>query len=130
VVQVLDILVGTLPATLLGLSGFRNNGGCSCGCGVACPSFHRWMCPDDSGFACRGAMRLDNPPFFGDPLRVPPCLLQSEVTTKVIIWMFYVPALFAAIASFVLSTMSMTEDILAEVRQQMDARLAGNCRVY
>ena len=32
VIQMLDILVGSVPALILDSSGYRSNGGCSCGC--------------------------------------------------------------------------------------------------
>ena len=51
--QYVEIFAGVLPGILMGFSGFQNNGGCVCGCGVSCSSpFVRWDCPGDIGCVC------------------------------------------------------------------------------
>jgi len=126
VVQMLDILVGSLPAIVLGRVGFVNNGGCSCGCGIACPTFHRWKCPHDAGFACSGALMSDNMPFYGEPARTPPCLLQPESVTRAInVIFFYVPVGCALVASVILSRMSMSDQAAENLKLQLELRMAG-----
>jgi len=126
VVQMLDVIVGSLPAMILGMFGFKSNAGCSCGCGIACPPFHRWQCPDDFGSACTGALRVDNFPFDGEPTRTPPCLLQPAAVASAICLMFFnVPVLCALLAAMVLVNMSMTKRMAEDVKLQLDHRLNG-----
>ena len=57
--QYVEIIGGVVPGIVAGLSGFVSNGGCSCGCGTACPQpYLRWSCEapvsglPDIGYAC------------------------------------------------------------------------------
>ena len=75
--QFMEIIGGVVPLLILSATGFENNGGCSCGCGVACDAdYLRWSCPGDVGYSCTGA--FDAPPLFGDAERLAPCLLQKS----------------------------------------------------
>jgi len=126
VIQMLDIFVGSLPAIILQRAGYLGNGGCFCGCGVTCPSFHRWRCPGDAGFACTNALRPENVPFHGEPTRTPPCLLQVLAVVNWIIAMFFhLPALCAFAAAVILHKMSMTDAADQEVKVQLANRRAG-----
>lgn len=125
--QVLDILVGACPALFLGALGFRNNGGCSCGCGIGCPSVHlRWSCPGDPGYACSSALRADNVPFVGVPSREPPCLLQPvAVMAGIRALIFHLPIVCVVLAVLMLSTMVMSEERVEDVKHQLVLRLRG-----
>lgn len=126
IIQMLDIIVGSVPSMILGAVGFRSNGGCTCGCGVACPAYHRWACRDDAGFACTSSMGVDNPPFSGEPSRTPPCLLQPDMVENGITAMFYyVPCACALAAAAALSQMSLTDDACVQLRVQLARRMAG-----
>ena len=79
--QLLDIVGGVLPGLVYDAAGYKNNGGCTCGCGTKCPEdFMRWSCPDDIGYACGRDLSTRNPPFYGDPVREPPCTHQNVAT--------------------------------------------------
>jgi len=86
-----------IPIFTLAAMGYRNNGGCSCGCGVGCPApYLRWSCPYDIGYACSNAFQ-NNPPFFGDPLRRPACTIQpAAVITTIRSFYFSLPVIFYA----------------------------------
>jgi Na+/melibiose symporter-like transporter len=99
--QILDITASSVPVFVLALNGYRNNGGCSCGCGVACPNyFERWRCPGDIGYACSGLPSLALPPFYGEAGRESPCTEQPE-RVRIIIHMLatLVPAIMLAISA-------------------------------
>jgi hypothetical protein len=56
--QYVEIVGGVLPGIIAGALGFQSNGGCDCGCGVACDAkFTRWVCPGDIGYACSSEVR-------------------------------------------------------------------------
>lgn len=98
VMQLLEIVGNSIPQLLLASVGYKSNGGCSCGCGVACPvEYHRWNCPSDIGYACPGGE-----PLFGDPSRQPPCTVQPEGVRHVIGGFFNLaPCIFFLLATFV-----------------------------
>ena len=101
VAQVMAIIAGALPDFMLAAAGFENNGGCSCGCGVACPNyFERWRCPGDTGYACDGSLNSIPQLFYGVPRR-PPCLKQPPAVTRMVMVLIgLVPALMFAVAAF------------------------------
>ena len=95
--QIVDMLSSLLPTSFLILSGYLNNGGCSCGCTTHCDHpYERWHCGDDIGYACSDSMEQSNPPFFGAPSRIAPCTVQNTPTwlsihfyEYTIIWLVY-----------------------------------------
>jgi len=124
--QLNEVLGGILPGLLLSLLGYAGNGGCSCGCGVACPrNLMRWSCPTDIGYACSSALGNQNPPFYGDPHRVPPCTWQNTPTSVgVLLCMTFVPSslyLFAAFSSSFRAPMRAIEYQLVK-RQLQDGK--------
>ena len=100
--QAMDIVSSALPALVLAAVGYRNNAGCSCGCGVACPQyFERWVCPNDIGYACSGDLNVEAAPLFGDPVRPPPCTNQPELVSILInVFTLGAPAVLLIIAAF------------------------------
>ena len=69
---------GVVPLLLMSAVGFENNGGCECGCGVACDeAYMRWKCPGDIGYSCDGQSTFDSPPLFGEVGRQAPCVDQG-----------------------------------------------------
>lgn len=90
--QFVEIIGGVLPLLVMNGFGFQNNGGCSCGCGVACEaSYLRWSCPADVGYACTDAPGV-SPPLYGDASRTAPCVEQStnaiEWTIRIFLFAF------------------------------------------
>lgn len=125
------LLTDSLPATFLAQLGYRNNGGCQCGCGAPCRlHFQRWVCPDDIGYACSTSLTQLNPPFFGDETRPPPCTLQPHAVVFVTkLCMFYVaPALQLANIYFILKY-PITENLHSEILRQYEKRRRG-ARAY
>ena len=43
--QFMEIIGGVVPLLILSATGFENNGGCSCGCGVACDADYLLVVP-------------------------------------------------------------------------------------
>jgi len=127
IIQALDVLVSSLPSLILASMGFVNNGGCSCGCGVACAlPYLRWDCPGDVGFACSSALESTNFPFYGNPNRLPPCLSQSPR----VIWgfdamLFYVPVSCCFVAAVVLSNYLIDDNQVHEIKSNLMRREAG-----
>jgi len=79
--QVVDMLSSLLPTAFLILSGYKNNGGCTCGCTTHCDHpYERWHCEGDIAYACSDEMSTANPPFFGEPERLAPCTEQNFPT--------------------------------------------------
>lgn len=97
---IFGILGEPLPQFTLVALGYKNNGGCLCGCGVHCKlPYLRWSCPSDIGYACSGAFH-DNPLFFGDPSRRSACTLQpSAVVQSIRFFYFILPLVFYVTAS-------------------------------
>ena len=127
VAQLCEILA-LLPSIMFVQMRYVNNGGCRCGCGVACLlPFVRWDCDGDVGYSCSTGLTSSNPPFFGDPHRPPPCTRQTFTSASVSInfCMCFVPAvLWACVA-----TMSMYPPILPDdslmIRYQLKQRTQG-----
>ncbi|EOD20792.1 hypothetical protein EMIHUDRAFT_117464 [Emiliania huxleyi CCMP1516] len=72
--QFIEVIGGVVPLLLMSAVGFENNGGCECGCGVACDeAYMRWKCPGDIGYSCDGQSTFDSPPLFGEVGRQAPC---------------------------------------------------------
>ena len=81
--QFVEIIGGVVPLLIMNALGFENNGGCACGCGVACDAeYLRWSCPNDVAYSCDGSYESD--PFFGDVDRSAPCVQQSS---DGVVWM-------------------------------------------
>jgi len=75
--QFIEVFAGVVPLLLMNAVGFENNGGCSCGCGVACASpYERWRCPGDIAYACTSG--FSSPPLYGDTDRSAPCVDQPS----------------------------------------------------
>ncbi|EOD03754.1 hypothetical protein EMIHUDRAFT_221918 [Emiliania huxleyi CCMP1516] len=75
----LKVIGGVVPLLLMSAVGFENNGGCECGCGVACDeAYMRWKCPGDIGYSCDGQSTFDSPPLFGEVGRQAPCVDQGS----------------------------------------------------
>lgn len=109
-----------IPPFVLSAVGFVNNGGCSCGCGAPCSlPYLRWDCPGDIGYACSNDFN-DNPPFYGDPSRVPPCTLQPQAVTHTIRWFFfYVTMVFFALAAILVSYFPITPEVSEDLDRQI-----------
>jgi len=127
IVQLLDVFVSSLPALALSKLGFLGNGGCSCGCGVACARpYLRWNCPGDAGFACSAALQNDNQPFFGVPLRHPPCLLQDQrVLTAYEFIMFHIPSSCCVVAIVTLHKYAISDIVGQEIQAHLARRDKG-----
>uniref|UniRef100_A0A7S3WLQ6 Uncharacterized protein n=1 Tax=Emiliania huxleyi TaxID=2903 RepID=A0A7S3WLQ6_EMIHU len=77
--QFIEVIGGVVPLLLMSAVGFENNGGCECGCGVACDeAYMRWKCPGDIGYSCDGQSTFDSPPLFGEVGRQAPCVDQGS----------------------------------------------------
>jgi len=127
IIQALDVLVSSLPSLALASMGFVGNGGCSCGCGVACSRpYLRWNCPGDVGFACSSVLDASNVPFFGIPNRRPPCLLQTQrVLWGFDVMMFHIPISCCLVASITLSNYLMNDMINEEIKCNLVRMKAG-----
>jgi hypothetical protein len=92
--QFVEIIGGVVPLLLMNALGFENNGGCACGCGVACDAdYLRWSCPHDIAYSCDGT--YSSPPLYGDVNRDAPCVQQSN---DGVVWMIRI-FLFAVLGA-------------------------------
>jgi len=87
------------------------------------PATVRWNCPSDVGYACSTSLGSNNPPFFGLPTRVPPCLIQAYDVRVAIQSMFYhVPAAACLLAVIILAQLLLKDTVIMEVRDQLQRR--------
>jgi len=127
--QLIEIVGGVLPALLLGLYNFQNNGGCTCGCGTKCPhEYLRWNCPGDVGYAC--GQTVDAHLLYGDPERVAPCTMQPLASVWIIrIMMFGAPAVCFIVAGLVAQRLPISKDVHDKILQAMAARARGESAI-
>jgi len=125
--QYVEIIGFVLPALVMGATGFENNGGCTCGCGVACPaSYLRWHCPGDIGYTCTGTGG-DSPPLYGDATRLAPCTLQSSEGTvwSLRVFIFALPAVCALVLLCATKRYSLSRKAHAKIIEATEALDAG-----
>ena len=127
ITQLMDIVASSLPIFLLAALGYANNGGCSCGCGTACPlPFERWRCPGDIGYACSGGLDDQATPFYGAPMRQPPCLNQNAAVKTVLkVFTTVIPAIFFGVSCFVTCYAPIDSAAHKQIKDQMRLRKAG-----
>ena len=139
--QFVEIVGGVLPGIIASAAGYRNQGGCSCGCGVACPlPYERWRCDADIGYACSqdyGAPLLaDIGPepasasdrmralgFFGQPGRLAACTAQPEGVQWIFRFFFVgLPALFFLVAAIPAAAAPINEKVHAAILKELKRR--------
>mmetsp|Transcript_29463 Transcript_29463/g.75993 ORF Transcript_29463/g.75993 Transcript_29463/m.75993 type:complete len:688 (+) Transcript_29463:275-2338(+) len=127
ILQMLDIFIGALPLYMLGSYGFRNNGGCICGCGVECTStYKRWDCPEDVGWACTRSMNKENLLFFGNPTRQAPCTWQNAGVSFALRLLFFIIPLVAMFGVIIIAShFALDYQTYQVVTDQLKLRLAG-----
>jgi len=123
--QFIEIPSGTLPLIVLSLIGYKNNSGCTCGCGVKCANdFLRWLCPNDIGYACTNGLTASL--LFGDPNRTPPCTSQStEVVWAIKLFGILFPGLCYALAILPVAWGKITADVHQQILVQINRRKGG-----
>jgi len=128
--QFIEIIGGVAPLLALSAVGFENNGGCTCGCGVACDSpYMRWMCPGDIAYSCTSS--FDAPPLHGlDPAfsnRTAPCVEQTSdgVNWVVSTFLFLLSALWTIIAAIAAKGYPISQDKHKAIIEATDALNAG-----
>jgi len=93
--QIAHLVMFPLPGIILHEVGYKPNGGCICGCGVACSSIvQRWNCPQDVQYVCQEGY-VDH--FVYGPLRRPGCT-GGQPPVVLTILQVLVPGCFAATA--------------------------------
>lgn len=132
IMQFVDICATTVPLLLLSSAGYRNNGGCSCGCGVHCPlPYQRWGCDADIGYACSSSLRGANTPFYGDPGRGAPCTLQPPAVVNIIVTLFhFVPAFFYMLAFIPTLFAPIDAEMQREIKKRTMIRHQGSDHVH
>ena len=133
--QYVEIIGGVVPGIVAGLSGFVSNGGCSCGCGTACPQpYLRWSCEapvsglPDIGYACSSDFTAEV--LYGDVDRIAPCTVQTEgVQWTFRLFFAFVPGVCYLLAAIPASRMTISKEkheaILEELFKRDSARSSG-----
>ena len=132
IMQLMDIAAGVLPGLILSAVGYRGNGGCSCGCGVKCPTtFLRWVCPGDIGYACTSDLSGHNPPFIG-PSRGPPCTANQAEGVEQALQMFFfsIPAGCFLIATFFAIRAPIGRNTHHRIREELARRAQGAKQLF
>jgi len=131
-----------LFATLmcLGIYGYENNAGCSCGCGVPCPEdWLRWNCSEnpagDTGYACPGSSEptllfgssaYSGTSLYADPGRQAPCTMQNRDVEWVLrICTFLIPGVCMLLSIIPILLVPITREIHAEILEQIKRRHEG-----
>jgi len=117
-----------IPQFTIAAFGYRNNGGCACGCGVRCSvPYLRWSCPYDIGYACTRSL-AHNPLFYGDPFRRPPCTLQPDaVIASIRMFYFTIPICFYVVAAVLALRAPITDEVRYEITEGIRAREVNGC---
>ena len=133
--QYVEIIGGVVPGIVAGLSGFVSNGGCSCGCGTACPQpYLRWSCEapvsglPDIGYACSSDFTAEV--LYGDAERTAPCSVQTDGVQWTFRFFFaFVPGVCYLLAAIPASLMTISKEtheaILEELFKRDSARSGG-----
>lgn len=121
------IIFNTVPPLLLDAVGYKNNGGCECGCGVPCSApYLRWVCPSDVGYACSSAPAASNHLLLGPPDRHAPCTEQPPSVHMVIkVFVFWLPAILLLIATASTVFAPIDAQMTRQIREQAELYAAG-----
>ena len=120
--QFVEIIGGVLPGIILGYTGFVNNGGCECGCGVKCNSeFIRWNCPNDIGYACTSD--FDSELLYGNKTREAPCTYMNNDSQWVVKTFFLVlPGIMFMMAAIPSFKMKISNQIHKQIIYEIQKR--------
>jgi len=130
--QSVEIAGTVIPLMVLGAMGYVSLGGCSCGCGIDCATvesmpYARWVCPDNVGYSCTGA--LESKLLFAAEPAAPPCAEQrSEVLWLIALFMMGLPGLLALVGAYFAARQLITPPVHERIRAQLAAP-AGTSRV-
>lgn len=149
--QWIEIPAGVVPLMWLGWVGYKNNAGCSCGCGVPCPSdawYMRWNCTEhttgDTGYACDQSI---GDPFFSEtskllPInsdgtwdasaetRTAPCTDQNDdVRTVLKMCMFMIPGVFLIMGIIPIYLAPITRAKRLQITEMTNKRKNGDTDV-
>lgn len=114
---VFGIFSSVVPPLILNFLGYKNNGGCECGCGVSCgygfPP-RRWSCPGDVGYACSASFKA--PPFYGPKRRPAPCTYQNPMVMRAFSLLFWLaPLCFYGMAAVAVHFFPITKTVHEEI---------------